>query len=265
MGESERNMPIQLVASSSKDLCGRMAGCHAARLVQDALAANGEAYIIVATGASQFEVLETLVSAPGIDWSKVTAFHLDEYVGLSMEHPASFRKYLKERFVDRLPQQIKAFHYISGEGDMTAELERLALLIEAVPRAMDVGLIGIGENAHIAFNDPPADFETTAPYLVVDLDAACRQQQFGEGWFASLDEVPKQAVSMSCRQICAAQSLVCTVPDERKAAAVLATMQNQEPVPAVPSSLLHTHGDCVIFADAQSVSSAGTLEIGLRA
>merc|ERR1711865_732198 len=162
MGESERNMPIQLVASSSKDLCGRMAGCHASRLIQDALATHGDAYIIVATGASQFEVLDTLVGAPGIDWSKVTAFHLDEYVGLSMEHPASFRKYLKERFVDRLPQPIKAFHYIDGDGDVHAELQRLEAIITAVPR-IDVALIGIGEN-------PPADFETTSPYLVVDLD-----------------------------------------------------------------------------------------------
>lgn len=243
-------MGIDVVACSSKNVCGRMAACHGARVIQDAITANGEAFVIVATGASQFEVLECLVGAP-IDWGRVTLFHLDEYVGLPLSHPASFRKYLKERFVDQLPVPPKEFHYINGEGDTTAECSRLKELISAVPH-VDVAFIGIGENSHIAFNDPPADFETAEPYLVVNLDEPCRQQQMGEGWFPTLEDVPAQAISMSCQQMHAAKTVICTVPDQRKAAAVKATLATRTPDPSVPASFLHTHSDCTLFVDAAS-------------
>jgi len=242
---------LQVVASSSKQMCGRMAGCHGARIIQDAIAAHGEAFVIVATGASQFDVLATLVRAPGIDWSRVTCFHLDEYVGIPSTHPASFRKYLKERFVELLPMPPKQFYYIDGEGDAVSECSRLKALITAVPR-IDVAFIGIGENGHIAFNDPPADFETSEPYLVLDLDEACRMQQLGEGWFPTLEDVPSTAISMSCKQICKAQSIVCTVPDQRKANAVNATIKQTDPDPKLPASYLHTHKDCVLFVDSTS-------------
>ena len=169
---------------------------------------------MLATGASQFEMLASLVEQPGIDWPRVTAFHLDEYIGLPETHPASFRKYLRERFVSRVP--VGQFHYVRGDApDPLDECRRLGELIGAAP--VDVACIGIGENGHLAFNDPPADFAIDDPFLVVDLDAACRLQQVGEGWFASLEDVPTQAISMSIRQILRARRIVCCVPDQRKA------------------------------------------------
>ena len=207
--------------------------------------------IIVATGASQFEVLEALTKEGGIDWTKVTVFHLDEYVGLSIEHPASFRKYLKERFEDQLPGPVRAFHYINGEDDAEAECHRVGALIASAP--IDVAFVGIGENGHLAFNDPPADFETGKPYLVVDLDEACRQQQFGEGWFPSLEAVPAKAISMSVRQIMKSGSIICTVPDERKSEAVRNAVEG-EVSPKVPASILQEHRDCGLYLDGPAAS-----------
>ena len=178
----------------TKEEMGAAAAAAGAEKMRAALRERGEVNIIVATGASQFEMLEALTQETGIDWAKVTVFHLDEYVGLSIEHPASFRKYLKERFEDRLPSPVRAFHYINAEDDPGAECHRVGSLIAEAP--IDVAFVGIGENGHLAFNDPPADFETEKPYLVVDLDEACRQQQFGEGWFQSLEAVPEKAISM---------------------------------------------------------------------
>jgi glucosamine-6-phosphate deaminase len=199
-------------------------------------------------------MLGRLVSEPGIDWSRVTAFHLDEYVGMSTDHPASFRRYLKERFVDRLPVPIGAFHYIDAELDPEAECRRLAELI--APVTIDVAFVGIGENGHLAFNDPPADFRTEEPYLVVELDEACRRQQLGEGWFESLEAVPERAISMSVRQIMKSAAIVCTVPDARKATAVARTL-NGPVTPDVPASILQRHPDCHLYLD---VHSAGELE-----
>lgn len=202
---------------------------------------------MVATGMSQADMLAALVAEPGIDWGRVTGFHLDEYVGLPGRHPASFRRYLKERFVSRVP--LREFHFVSGEGDPAAECRRLAALI--APRTVDVAFIGIGENGHIAFNDPPADFETQEPYLVVTLDEACRRQQLGEGWFPSLEDVPTRAISMSCAQILKAASIVCTVPDARKAVAVKAALEG--PVtPFIPASILRRHPDATVFLDRDS-------------
>lgn len=221
----------------------------AGRHLRDAIAARGSANLILATGASQFEMLAALVAQP-VDFSKVTAFHLDEYVGLAESHPASFRKYLKERFVAKAPS-LKEFHYINTEGDPTAECRRVGDILRRHP--IDVACVGIGENAHLAFNDPPADFETTEPYIVVELDEACRRQQLGEGWFETLDAVPHRAVSMSIRQILASRCIICTVPDKRKARAVRDTLESQVSN-MVPASILNTHDDCHLFLDEPAAS-----------
>jgi glucosamine-6-phosphate deaminase len=195
-------------------------------------------------------MLEELRQA-NIDWSKVTCFHLDEYAGISSDHPASFVKYLRDRFYDQV-NGLHGFHFIAGEAsDLEAECRRLSALIETI--SIDVACIGIGENAHLAFNDPPADFETDQPYLVVELDAACRQQQVGEGWFPSLESVPRQAISMSVNQILKSKCLVVSVPDERKSNAVRAAVEG--PVqPEIPASILQTHPDCHLFLDQAAAS-----------
>jgi glucosamine-6-phosphate deaminase len=224
----------------------------AADRIRKAIADRGEARIIVATGASQFEFLEALVKEPGIDWSKVTGFHLDEYIGLPVSHKASFRGYMRERFVAKTPQPMKAFNEVNGEAeDLQAEIDRLEKLIRIYP--IDVACVGIGENGHLAFNDPPADFNTERAYIVVDLDEKCRKQQVGEGWFASFDEVPKQAFSMTIKQIMWSKAIVCTCPDERKAEAVKGAVEG--PVTnTLPSSILQMHADCTMFLDPPAAS-----------
>jgi glucosamine-6-phosphate deaminase len=216
-----------------------------------AIAKNGEATIFVATGMSQFEMLAHLVEADGIDWSKVTAFHLDEYVGLPDTHGASFRRYLRERFVAKLPA-LEAFVPVEGDaGDTAAELARLNGLLGG--RRVDVGFAGIGENCHLAFNDPPADFVTEAPYLLVELDEACRRQQLGEGWFPTLADVPHRAISMSIRQILKAERLIISVPDARKAKAVQAAVEG-EVSPLLPASILQRHTACTLYLDPPAAS-----------
>ena len=230
---------------------GRRAATLGADAIRAALRDRGNAAIVVATGASQFEVLDALVAEPDIAWHRVTAFHLDEYVGLSIGHPASFRRYLWERFVRRLPLPLAAFHHIDGEADPAKECDRLSALIRRQP--IDVAFVGIGENGHLAFNDPPADFTTTASYLTVSLDEACRRQQLGEGWFPTLDAVPTRAISMSCRQILQSHLIVCSAPDRRKARAVADAVQG--PVtPQVPASILQTHGRVELLLDSGSAS-----------
>jgi glucosamine-6-phosphate deaminase len=230
---------------------GRRAAEIGGKAIADAIAARGKARIIVATGASQFDTLAALVKQPSIDWSVVECFHLDEYVGMAETHPASFRKYLRERFVSLLPKPLAAFHGIDAQGDCGAECRRLAKLIAGDP--IDVAFIGIGENAHLAFNDPPADFKTEEPYIVVDLDEACRQQQFGEGWFPSFADVPTKAISMSIRQILKSRQIVCSVPDERKAKAVQGSVEG--PVtPDCPGSILQQHPHCSLLLDDPAAS-----------
>ena len=231
---------------------GSMAATAGVARLKDALAGQGEASIIVATGASQFEMLNSLRMSD-LDWGAIKGFHLDEYIGLQVTHKASFRKYLKDRFVDKLPNPINAFHYINGEGDPQAECDRVGALIRNT--RIDVAFVGIGENGHLAFNDPPADFETEDPYIVVDLDEDCRKQQLGEGWFPDLESVPKKAISMSIKQIMKSRVIICTVPDKRKAKAVKKALQG--PVtPEVPASILQTHSNCHFFLDAESASLA---------
>jgi len=243
---------MNLVVRPTKEACGRAAAAHAARALRRALAEAGEATLVLATGASQFEMLDALVHEPGIAWPKITCFHLDEYIGLGADHPASFRRYLRERFVDRLPEPPAAFHWVRGDApDPKAECRRLGELIRR--RRIDLACVGIGENGHLAFNDPPADFETTEPYLVVDLDEACRRQQLGEGWFETLDEVPRQAISMSVRQILSAGEIVCTVPEARKAEAVRRTVEGAV-TPEVPASILQRHPATTLYLDVDSAS-----------
>ena len=231
---------------------GSMAATAGVARLKDALAGQGEASIIVATGASQFEMLNSLRMSD-LDWGAIKGFHLDEYIGLPVTHKASFRKYLKDRFVDKLPNPMNAFHYINGEGDPQAECDRVGALIRNT--RIDVAFVGIGENGHLAFNDPPADFETEDPYIVVDLDEDCRKQQLGEGWFPDLESVPKKAISMSIKQIMKSRVIICTVPDKRKAKAVKKALQG--PVtPEVPASILQTHSNCHFFLDAESASLA---------
>jgi glucosamine-6-phosphate deaminase len=228
---------------------GRWAADRGAAVIQSAIEQRGSANIIVATGVSQFAVLGALIGEPGIDWTKVVGFHLDEYIGLPMSHPASFRGYLEQRLVDRVP--FREFHYIDGEGDPQAECRRLGEIIEKHP--IDVAFVGIGENAHLAFNDPPADFETEEPYLVVELDEDCRRQQLGEGWFPAFSDVPKQAISMSVRQILKSKTILCCALDDRKAAAVAASLEG--PItPDVPASILQQHPDTVMFLDQAAAS-----------
>lgn len=239
---------MRIFIHKNKAELGEQAACMGANLINKAIAKKGHANIIVATGSSQFEMLEELVASP-VDWSKVTAFHLDEYLGMPDTHPASFRRYLKERFVERV--QLKAFHYINGEDDPEAECRRLGELI--IKHPVDVAFIGIGENAHLAFNDPPADFETKVPYLVVELDEACRRQQLGEGWFPTLDDVPAKAISMSIQQILKSESIICTVSERRKALAVKRSVEGGVS-PDVPASILSDRGQVWLYLDRDAAS-----------
>ena len=234
----------------SKEAMGAAAAQAGAERLGEVLDAGSEASIIVATGASQFEMLSSL-SRSDLSWPSITGFHLDEYIGISITHEASFRKYLRQRFVSQLPLPLKAFHFLDGEGDAEAECTRVGQLISAT--TVDVAFVGIGENGHLAFNDPPADFETESPYLVVDLDEACRQQQLGEGWFPDFDSVPQKAISMSAQQIMKSDMIVCTVPDQRKAEAVKNAVSG--PVsPDVPASILQNHPNCHLFLDKEAAS-----------
>jgi glucosamine-6-phosphate deaminase len=232
---------------------GAAAAARAIEVLRAAIARQGHARAIAATGASQFEFLEALTAPEDIDWGRVEVFHLDEYVGLPETHPASFRRYLKERLVDRVHPG--AFHPINGEADdPQAECRRVGALIAKAP--VDVAFVGIGENGHLAFNDPPADFETEEPYLVVDLDEACRHQQLGEGWFEGLEDVPPRAISMSVRQILKAREIVVSVPDERKARAVRDCLEG-EVTPQHPASILQRHALTTVYLDRDSASLLG--------
>lgn len=234
--------------SANPEELGHVAGAAAAEVIRQAIAANGTASIILATGTSQFGTLNQLISEPHIDWGKVVMFHLDEYIGLPVTHAASFRNYLQERFLSKVPA-LKAAYLISGEEDPKETCEYLRQRINKYQ--IDVALVGIGENGHLAFNDPPADFDTEQPYIIVTLDEACRKQQLGEGWFKSLQEVPREAISMSVKQIMKSTHIICSVPDERKATAVKYTLE--QPVSNLyPASILQLHGNCTLYLDKAS-------------
>lgn len=233
-----------LSVADNRDRMGKYSARQAAECLKAAIAAKGGARLVVATGSSQFEVLSHLVAEPGIDWSKVDGFHLDEYIGVAMDHPASFCGYLKQRFVDRVP--LRTFHFLDGTQDAETVVRIASERVSA--EKIDLAMVGIGENSHLAFNDPPANFETEDPYIIVALDEACRMQQVGEGWFPSLDAVPKQAISMSIRQILKAEKIICSVPDERKAVAVRNSVQGHV-TPQVPASILQRHPNVELVID----------------
>ena len=225
------------------------AAAHAADSLRTCIRENIDARIVVATGASQIDFLDALTSTPDIEWSRVEMFHLDEYVGLSINHPASFRRYLLDRLINRVG--IGRYHLLNGESDPAQVARQVGDAL--VKRPIDLAFVGIGENGHLAFNDPPADFTTDDPYLVVTLDDACRRQQVGEGWFASFADVPAQAISMSVRQILKSKEIIAVVPDARKAAAVKACVE--EPVsPLAPASILQTHPNTTLYLDEQSAA-----------
>lgn len=240
-------MDIRILADT--EAMGRAAATSAATHLRTALAQRDQARIVAATGASQFGFLAALTTEPGIDWARVTMFHLDEYIGLPADHPASFRRYLRERLIEKVhPGEVVL---LDGEADPEAECRRAGALIAAAP--IDLAFVGIGENGHLAFNDPPADFEIEDPFIVVTLDEACRRQQLGEGWFASVEEVPTRAISMSIRQILRARTILCIAPERRKAATVRACLE--EPIsPLRPASILRTHPDVELYLDVASAS-----------
>jgi glucosamine-6-phosphate deaminase len=239
-----------------KSLLGVAAAEQAASAVRRSIQEHGRARIIVATGTSQIEFLDALTGARNIDWQRVEMFHLDEYVGLPITHPASFRKYLLERLIHKTG--IAQYHLLDGNGDPREVARRVGETLTSAP--VDITFAGIGENGHLAFNDPPADFQTEDPYLVVTLDEACRHQQVGEGWFANISEVPRHAISMSVRQILKANEIIAVVPDARKAPAVKLCFEG-EISPMAPASILRKHPAATVYLDRESASllSAATL------
>ncbi len=247
---------MEIILTPDRAAMGKWVAAQAASEIREAINTMGHARIVIATGASQFEVLAELAQQPNVDWSRVTGFHLDEYIGLSANHGASFCRYLKERFVNLVP--LAAFHFLAGDQDPQQVITSVGGLLRQAP--IDVALVGIGENGHLAFNDPPADFQTAHPYLIVQLDEACRHQQVGEGWFASLDDVPRQAISMSVNQIMKAKRIFCSVPDAQKADAVRNTLEG--PIsPMVPASILRKHPATTLVIDQASAAKLSQLSI----
>jgi len=232
-----------------KKSLGAAAADQAAKAIRRAVKDRGAARIIAATGNAQLEFLDVLTRAEGIDWKNVEMFHLDEYVGLPMTHPASFQKYLLEQLINKV--RMTRYHLLDGTIDANETARRVGEALRSAP--IDIAFVGIGENGHLAFNDPPADFETEEPYIVVELDEACRRQQVGEGWFANLSEVPKRAISMSVKQVLKAKEIIGIVPDARKAKAVKLCFDG-EISPMAPASILRTHAAATIYLDRESAS-----------
>lgn len=232
---------------------GHAAAAQAAAAIRRAIAERGHARIIAATAASQLEFLDGLTRAQSIDWSKVEAFHLDEYIGLPVSHPGSFRKMLLEQLVEKT--RITNYHLLDGDAvDPLEVVQRVGKELASLP--VDIAFLGIGENGHIAFNDPPADFETEEPYIIVNLDEACRRQQVGEAWFADISQVPTRAISMSVRQILKAKEILAVVPGPRKAQAVKACFEGAVS-PTAPASILRTHPNATVYLDRDSASLLG--------
>jgi glucosamine-6-phosphate deaminase len=246
---------LQIKVLDDQRALGLAAAEHAAKSLRDAIRANGAARIVAATGASQFEFLDSLTSAADIDWNRVELFHLDEYVGLPATHPASFRKYILERIILKTRICYKTgiiqYHLLDGEGDPQEIAKRVGRKL--ISRPVDLAFVGIGENGHLAFNDPPADFASEEPYLIVQLDEACRRQQVNEGWFSQLGDVPVRAISMSIRQILRAKEIIAVVPEARKARAVQACLE-EEISPLTPASALRNHANATLYLDRDSAA-----------
>ena len=243
-----------------KPSLGEAAASQAATAIRSAIVDRGRARVVAASAASQFEFLEALTATPGITWEQVELFHLDEYIGLPDSSPASFRKYLRERFIQQVGP-LKEEHWVNGEGDPVDECKRLGEIIRK--NAVDLALVGIGENGHLGFNDPPADFQTQDPFIVVDLDEQCRKQQFGEGWFKALSDVPRRAITMSIHQIMKSHLIICSVPERRKAEAVRDCLEKS--VSNVhPASILQMHEHCICFLDKSSAVLLRSPEANLK-
>jgi glucosamine-6-phosphate deaminase len=240
---------VVLKCFKDKQEMARVAADHAASILRAAIREQGKARLIAATGAAQFEFLDVLTRLPGIDWNRVEMFHLDEYIGLPASHPASFCRFLQERLIQKTG--IVHHHLLHANEDPADVMRQTGKALLAAP--IDVAFVGIGENGHLAFNDPPADFETEEPYIIVTLDEACRRQQLGEGWFATLADVPQRAISMSIRQILKAKQIVCIVPEGRKANAVKACFTG-EISPLAPASILRTHANTTVYLDNDSAA-----------
>ena len=243
---------MKIHVDSTAEQMGNRAAQETARRIRAAVQANGVCRILLSTGASQFEMLDALTTMEDIPWNQVVMFHLDEYVGMPMTHPASFRKYLKERFIDKVHPG--AYFFVNGEGDIQKNIETLTQEIRKAP--IDVALVGIGENGHIAFNDPPADFETHEAYIVVNLDERCKKQQLGEGWFATMADVPNQAISMTVYQIMQSKAILSVVPGLRKAQAIQNTLEAPQVTNRIPATKLREHSDWELFLDSDSASLA---------
>ncbi|HEU4938389.1 MAG TPA: glucosamine-6-phosphate deaminase [Vicinamibacterales bacterium] len=222
---------------------------HAASSLRRVISQSGKARVVAATGASQLDFLEALTALTGIEWTRVELFHLDEYVGIPDTHPASFRRYLHDHLIDKT--SIRTYHFLDGTGHVEDVMRDVGRELSRAP--IDIMFAGIGENGHLAFNDPPADFETTDPYILVNLDEACRQQQVGEGWFTRIEDVPTTAISMSIRQMMKANELLVIVPDARKALAVKASVEG-DITPLVPASIIRTHPNVTLFLDQPAAS-----------
>jgi glucosamine-6-phosphate deaminase len=255
---------VRVSIHKNEEKAARAAAAEAAAQLRQVIARQGRATFMAATGASQIEFLRVLTNEPGIDWSRTTMYHLDEYVGLPESHPASFRRYLSQRLINRV--QPGTVHLIRGDAeDPEAECDRLGALLKE--DQLDIAFVGIGENGHLAFNDPPADFETDTPFIVVELDDECRSQQVHDGWFGTLAEVPRRAITVTIRQILESECIVCTVPEARKAKAVKCTLEG--PItPSCPASALRTHSDTHVFLDSGSASlledvSPGSFAVGV--
>ena len=236
-------MEIRICETS--DALGKSAAKFVADELRKIINSKGYARIALSTGASQFDTLKYLV-LEDVDWSKVEMFHLDEYVDLPQTHPASFRKYLRERFVEKVGT-LKSVNFVDGTKEGI-----LSITKKITADDIDIGLIGIGENTHIAFNDPPADFDTNESYIVVNLDEACRRQQLGEGWFPTIDDVPRQAVSMTVSQIMKCKKIISCVPYSVKANAVMKTLKTKETTNLVPATKLKEHPDFTLYVDMDS-------------
>ena len=239
---------MHIHVTDNPEQLGRQAAEHCENIIRKAIEEKGSARIVLSTGASQFDTIKHLVERD-LPWSRVEMFHLDEYIGLPASHPASFRKYLQERFVGHVT--LLRAHFVNGEGDVASHVRELSSAIAAAP--IDLGLIGIGENAHIAFNDPPADFVRDDPYLEVDLNEDCKRQQVREGWFRALADVPKQAITMSVKQILKCRTIISCVPYPVKADAILRTL-TQDVTPQVPATILKTHADWSLYLDKDSAA-----------
>ena len=243
---------MKIHVDSTAEQMGNRAAQETARRIRAAVQANGVCRILLSTGASQFEMLDALTKMEDIPWNQVVMFHLDEYVGMPMTHPASFRKYLKERFIDKVHPG--AYFFVNGEGDIQKNIETLTKEIRKAP--IDIALVGIGENGHIAFNDPPADFETHEAYIVVNLDERCKKQQLGEGWFATMADVPNQAISMTVYQIMQSKAILSVVPGLRKAQAIQNTLEAPQVTNRIPATKLREHSDWELFLDSDSAALA---------